>query len=123
MLLPYNQPHDVVVDLITQTGSDCLVAEAGSLPLESLAGTKVKHVIWVVSRASRHMDWSGTKKTPTVSTWHELVEQATITAELPKNDVEPANVTQVWLTKQGVPGRVTEFRQSVSPSTQPLITS
>ena len=60
------------------------------------------------------MDWSNVRSSVSVSTWHGLVESSDTTAELPKNVVEPGNLTQIWLTKQGVPGKVIEFTQGVS---------
>ncbi|KAF2157407.1 hypothetical protein K461DRAFT_284034 [Myriangium duriaei CBS 260.36] len=111
VLLPYNQPHETVVDLIKRTGADCLVAEAGSLPLDMLTSSKVKSIIWVVPKASRHMDWTDVKGPAALSTWHDLIVESDATAELPKNDVEPGSLTQIWLTQQGVPGKIVEFTQ------------
>ncbi|PSK36594.1 hypothetical protein B9Z65_1777 [Elsinoe australis] len=111
VLLPYNQPHGVIVDLIEKIGSDCLVAAAGSLPLDLLEKSKINHVTWVVEKTSRHMDWTAGKSSASLSVWHELVAQSSVSSELPKDDTKPGNLTQIWMTKQGTPGKITEFTQ------------
>ncbi|KAF4556571.1 Hypothetical protein D9617_1g084490 [Elsinoe fawcettii] len=111
VLIPFNQPHDVVVDLIHRTGSDSLVAAAGSLPLELLDKSKIKNVTWVVEKASRQVDWTAGKTGAKVAVWHDLVSKSSATSDLPKDDIKPGNVTQIWMTKQGQPGKITEFTQ------------
>ncbi|GAM83891.1 hypothetical protein ANO11243_018810 [Dothideomycetidae sp. 11243] len=111
VLLPYNQPHQVIVSLLEETGADCLVAEAGSLPLDLLSKSKINAFVWVVAQSSRHMDWTGEKSAAKIATWHDLVERTNVSDDLPKNDIMPGNLTQIWMTKQGVPGKIVEFTQ------------
>ncbi|KAG8627755.1 hypothetical protein KVT40_003628 [Elsinoe batatas] len=111
VLIPYNQPHDIVVDLIQKTGSDNLVAAAGSLPLELLSKLTINNVTWVVEKTSRHMDWTAGKSGNKVSVWHDIATQSNATSELPSDDAKPGNLTQIWMTKQGKPGKITEFTQ------------
>jgi len=119
--VPYNQPHSVVIKLLQELGVTSLVANAGSLPLSDLCKSvsNLGQIVWVVEKTSRHMDWSGTPEEAAgrvaVSVWHDLVqENQSANAELPANEgVEPGNVSQVWLIKQGVLGKVVEFTQKV----------
>ena len=120
--MPYNQPHSVVIKLLQELGVTSLIANAGSLPLSDLCKSvpKLGQIVWVVEKTSRHMDWSGTPEEAagrvTVSVWHGLVQDnQSASAELPSREgVEPGNVSQVWLTRQGVLGEVVEFTQKVS---------
>ncbi len=127
VLLPYNQPHAIVMDLLRQTNADALVAQAGSLPLEELsrAAGGLKQVIWVVENTSRHVGWSdvpnsiGTKIG--VSTWHELVEQQRSSpAELPADGSgrKPGNLVAVWQSRSGADAEIVEFTQAASASDQ-----
>ncbi|PNS21161.1 hypothetical protein CAC42_3499 [Sphaceloma murrayae] len=112
VLLPYNQPHDVIVELIRKVGADAVVAAAGSLPLESLKQSNINNVTWVVEKSSRQMDWTAGQTDAKLSVWHETVAESSASSELPANgDVKPGTVTQVWMTKQGIPGKITEFTQ------------
>jgi hypothetical protein len=77
--LPYGLPQDKANNLLHQLKADYLIAEAGSLSLESLKATNktIKNIIWVAKAGSEHMDWShGAPTGFSVNSWHDLVETA-----------------------------------------------
>ena len=80
ILIPYNQPHTTLVELLIRTGADALVAEAGSIPLADITrgASGLRQIIWTVEKTSRHMDWSevpeGIGGKFEVAVWHELVQ-------------------------------------------------
>lgn len=102
-----------------QTEVECLIANAGSLPLDALHEglPGLKQIIWVVERTSQHMDWAGTPDGAqgrlTVSVWHDLVaENKEVGPDMPIDNHEPGNLVQIWPSKTG-PAEVTEFTQKV----------
>ncbi|KAK4888434.1 hypothetical protein LTR27_012657 [Elasticomyces elasticus] len=106
ILLPYNQPHAKVYDLINSTGADGLICAAGNLPLDGLAKScpKLDALTWVVESTSRHMDWNGSpgaaSGTLKVSVWHDVVasKMSTASPDLPTNEEgeAPADLISVW---------------------------
>ena len=93
ILIPYNQPHPTLIDLLNQTGADSLIAEAGSVPLADVSAgvAGLRQVIWTVEKTSRHMDWNevpeGIGGKIDVSVWHQLIQdQKNASAELPSDD-------------------------------------
>ena len=113
VLLPFNQPHDVVIGLIKSTEADCIVAEAGSLPLALLSSLKVKTIILVATPNSQHMDWTSKEGSVSVVTWHDLVAKANTSTELPSGETKLGTVTEIWMKEQGTTSKVTEFTQGV----------
>lgn len=123
VLIPYNQPQEVVIQLLQQTNADSLIANAGSLSLVDLCQnvTNLRSITWVVEKTSRHMDWTGVpdgaRDKVTVAVWHNLIEENLAKARsdlLENGDITSETITQIWLKKQGVPGDVVEFSQQVS---------
>ncbi|KAK5116183.1 hypothetical protein LTR62_008509 [Meristemomyces frigidus] len=119
VLLPYNQPHVKVYELINSTGADALICAAGNLPLDDAAEAckNLKLLTWVVEKTSRHMDWNGVPDSADdhlkVSVWHDVVaeQKGTGATDLPTNDQCPplAPIISVW--------------QPVDPDIQPTITT
>lgn len=112
-MLPYNQAHADVVSQLKSTRADCLIAEAGALPLAECADT-IKQVVWVVEQTSRHMDWTEVPEDVggkiEVSVWHELVKDAQNGTDLP-TDLKSGNiVTLSWQAKSSS-YEVVEFTQ------------
>jgi len=121
ILIPYNQPHQTLVELLNQTKADSLIAEAGSLPLadvgKSVSG--LRQVIWTVEKTSRHMDWNevpeGIGGKIDVSVWHQLVQdQKNTAASLPSDTDKAPGVVFLWQETVGKPAEVVEFTQNVS---------
>lgn len=122
ILLPYNQSHDAVIAQLAATKADALIAQAGSLPLETVGKQYkgLKSVVWVVEKTSRHVDWTEVPKEVgggmEVGMWHQLVSDYPSTSavtlpELKSNEV-PGVVT-VWLDKLGATPSIVEFSQGV----------
>ncbi|OAP64736.1 hypothetical protein AYL99_00708 [Fonsecaea erecta] len=78
ILLPYGLPPDKLSSLLSKVSADHLIAEAGTLDLESLSSTakSIKNIIWVTRPENRHMDWEDDSPAGfAVSSWQELVQK------------------------------------------------
>jgi hypothetical protein len=120
ILIPYNQPHQTLIELLAQTGADTLIAEAGSVPLAdvSQAVSGLRSIVWTVEKTSRHMDWSevpeGIGGKVDVAVWHELVqEHKNGAASLPSTSEKPPGVVFLWQEATGKPAEIVEFTQQV----------
>ncbi|KAF2191833.1 hypothetical protein K469DRAFT_556422 [Zopfia rhizophila CBS 207.26] len=131
VLIPYNQPHQTLIELLIRTGADSLVAEAGSLPLADVSkgASSIRQVIWTVEKTSRHMDWNevpeGIGGKVDVSVWHELVQdQKNGKVELPQDSGKPANLVFLWQEGVGKSAEIVEFsQQNISAATGALISA
>ena len=123
ILVPFNQPYEVVIDLLKRTKAEHLVAQAGSLPLGDLTADvkSLKNVTWVVEPTSRHMDWhevpSEIGGEVEVSVWHELVEEQAEKHDstLPTSH-QPGNIVTIWQHPDLSEPDIVEFTQSVCNS-------
>lgn len=121
ILIPYNQSHPMLIQLLSQIEADALVAEAGAVPLEQIAqkAAGVRQVIWSVEKTSRHMDWNevpeGIGGNIDVSVWHELVRDHKGNAALPELDdkITPPGVVFLWQDGTNEPADIVEFSQLV----------
>jgi acyl-CoA synthetase (AMP-forming)/AMP-acid ligase II len=120
ILIPYNQPHRTLVELLVQTRADALIAQAGSVPLAEISkgASALRSIIWTVEKTSRHMDWSevpeGIGGTTDVAVWHELVqEHRNGAAALPSTPGKPPGVVFLWQEAVGKPAEIVEFTQQV----------
>jgi acyl-CoA synthetase (AMP-forming)/AMP-acid ligase II len=123
ILIPYNQPHETLIELLIRTGADSLVAQAGSVPLEAVNNgvSDLRQVIWTVEKTSRHMDWNevpeGIGGKLDVSVWHQLVQdQRSPDLQLPSTTVTPPNVVFLWQHGIRKSADIVEFSQHVSTS-------
>ncbi|KAH3965833.1 hypothetical protein HBH92_128500 [Parastagonospora nodorum] len=131
ILIPYNQPHPALVDLLVQTGADALIAEAGSVPLADViqGAPGLRQIIWTVEKTSRHMDWSevpeGIGGKIDVSVWHELVQdQQNGSVALPSNSDKVPGVVFLWQETVGKPAEIVEFtQQNLAAAVGSLITA
>ncbi|KAJ4311814.1 hypothetical protein N0V94_007756 [Neodidymelliopsis sp. IMI 364377] len=131
ILIPYNQPHPALVDLLQQTGADSLIAQAGSVPLADVTQSvpALRQIVWTVEKTSRHMDWSevpeGIGGKVDVSVWHELVQDAKQTDDgLPSDTAKAPSVVFLWQEAVGKPAEVVEFtQQNIAAAVGSLITS
>jgi len=123
ILIPFNQPHDVVISLLKEAQADVLVGQAGSLPFEDVvkSGVSLRQVIWVVEKTSRHVDWTEVPadvggKTE-VSVWHDVAQDhgngtPSLPSETPGGKL--SGIVSVWQSKAGDKNaEVTEFTQQV----------
>ena len=120
VLIPYNQPHNKLVELLVQTKADALIAEAGSVPLSDVirGASGLRQIIWTVEKTSRHMDWSevpeGIGGKIDVSVWHELVQDSQGAAPvLPTGNEKAPSVVFLWQEGVGKPAEIVEFTQQV----------
>lgn len=131
ILIPYNQPHQTLIELLSKTGADSLVAEAGSVPLADVAqaASGLRQVIWTVEKTSRHMDWNevpeGIGGKTDVSVWHQLVQdQKHGNAALPQDAGKAPNVVFLWQEAVGKPVEIVEFtQQNLAAGTAALISA
>ena len=123
VLIPYNQPHNKVVEQLAATKADALVAQAGSLPLEEVgvAYKGLKQVIWVVEKTSRHVDWTEVPRDVgggmDVGMWHQIVQDSSDASIGSLPDIksnELPNVVTIWLGKTDSTPQIVEFTQKVS---------
>ncbi|KAI9832090.1 MAG: hypothetical protein M1826_002419 [Phylliscum demangeonii] len=122
VLLPYRQSHDALKEWLVRTEVDVLIAAAGTVPLAEVAeaAPRLKHVIWVVQAASRHLEWSevpeGIGGRIGVSVWHEIIEEkkAGADANLPSSQGNgvPPGVVAVWQKKEDDPGEIITYTQA-----------
>ncbi|KAF2022736.1 hypothetical protein EK21DRAFT_82540 [Setomelanomma holmii] len=131
ILIPYNQPHPTLVELLVRTGADALIAEAGSVPLADViqGASGLRQIVWTVEKTSRHMDWSevpeGIGGKIDVSVWHELVqEQQSGAVALPTNTDKAPGVVFLWQEAVGKPADIVEFtQQNLAAAIGSLITA
>ncbi|KAF2113880.1 hypothetical protein BDV96DRAFT_578457 [Lophiotrema nucula] len=131
ILIPYNQPHQTIIELLIRTGADSLIAEAGSLPLADVSKgvSGLRSVIWTVEKTSRHMDWNevpeGIGGNIDVSVWHQLVQdQRNGKIELPESKEKAPSVVFLWQEKPGKAAEIVEFtQQNLSAATGALISA
>jgi acyl-CoA synthetase (AMP-forming)/AMP-acid ligase II len=121
ILIPYNQPHQTLIDLLNETKADALIAQAGSVPLAEVTqgAAGLRSIIWTVDVLNRHMDWSevpeGIGGKIDVAVWHELVaENKNPATTLPSTAGKPPNVVFLWQEAVGKPAEIVEFTQQVS---------
>lgn len=131
ILIPYNQSHPTLIELLNKTGADALIAEAGSVPLADVIQnvSSLRQVIWTVEKTSRHMDWNevpeGIGGKIDVSVWHQLVQDQKIGAvELPQEAGKAPNVVFLWQEGMGKSVEIVEFtQQNLSAATGALISA
>ncbi|KAF3032381.1 hypothetical protein E8E12_002618 [Didymella heteroderae] len=131
ILIPYNQPHPTLVELLQATGADALVAQAGSVPLADVTRSVpgLRQIVWTVEKTSRHMDWSdvpeGIGGKVDVSVWHELVQDSKHTEDvLPSDGRKAPGVVFLWQEAVGKPAEIVEFtQQNIAAAVGSLITS
>ncbi|KAF1925047.1 uncharacterized protein M421DRAFT_71067 [Didymella exigua CBS 183.55] len=131
ILIPYNQPHATLTELLHAARADSLVAQAGSVPLADVTRSvpSLRHVVWTVEKTSRHMGWSdvpeGIGGKLDVSVWHELVQDSRHSdAVLPSDGAKAPGVVFLWQEAVGKPAEMVEFtQQNIAAAVGSLITS
>ncbi|KAB8360743.1 hypothetical protein FH972_024478 [Carpinus fangiana] len=112
VLIPFNQPDDVAMQLLKLSQADFLVSAAGSIPAQRLKQKcpNIVETISVVEKTSRHMDWDQEG----ASTWHEIVDQAssTVTSDLPTvENAELKDIVTIWQNDTPNSGEIVSFTQ------------
>ena len=124
ILVPFDYPVQVIGSIVRNTNTDCIIAAAGSLPLDGLLQLYpgLKHVIWVAERSSRHMDWNevpeGVGGKVEIIVWHEIVEEKRSSAltELPSTSSESPSPNIITVSVSAIDPEkheVVEFTQKV----------
>ena len=124
ILVPFDYPVHVIASIVKNTNTDCIIAAAGSLPLDGLLQLypRLKHVIWVAERSSRHMDWNevpeGVGGKVEIIVWHEIVEEKrnSAHAELPTTSPESLSPNVITVSVSAADPEkheVVEFTQKV----------
>ena len=120
VLIPYDQPQEVILRLINMANADFMIATAGSLPLAEIRQQclGLGEVMWVVEKTSRNVDWS--EPSQGASTWHEAVEEpsksGSVSSALPesKPDDKVPDVITIWQNDTPASGEIVAFTQQVS---------
>lgn len=130
-MVPYNQPHGAVFEQLKSTGAECLIGEAGALPLADVtkSAPSIKQAIWVVEQTSRHMDWTEVPEDVggkiDVLAWHEIVKDASNgnASELP-SEGKPGNVVILsWQAKANNYEATTFTQQNLVAAVGALLTA
>lgn len=119
ILMPYDQPAHVVVEMLKASGADTLITAVGNLPFDAVTKEYVglRNLIWVVDDGNKHLDWdeipTGSGGAINVSTWQEVVEEhSSVSSELPPFDkTTPNNVLSFWFPENNEPGELIEYTQ------------
>ena len=112
MLVPYDQPPEIIMKLLPMANADFLIASAGVLSLTDVKKEcpNIREFIWVVEKTSREMDWNEEG----ASVWHELVEQqSSKTIDLPESSPfsPPPELITIWLNDSPSSGEIVAFTQ------------
>lgn len=93
-LIPFGDANASVSELLAKSDATILIAEAGSIELDSVfsASLNIKNVVWVAKGGSKHIDWNealedvgnGVK----ISTWANIVDESSASSEVPAHDQE-----------------------------------
>jgi hypothetical protein len=120
VLIPYNQPHPTLIELLNRANVDSLISEAGAIPLDEVSKgvSGLRNVIWTVEQTSRHMDWNevpeGIGGKMDVSVWHQLVQdEKNGNSTLPQDAGKAPNVVFLWQEAPGKSAEIVEFTQQV----------
>ncbi|KAI6359764.1 hypothetical protein MCOR25_006937 [Pyricularia grisea] len=111
IILPIDQPEDVVISMLRRSAADTVIALPGAFPFDLVVKNypSLRNVIWVVDEGNRHLDWNEVPKgmggSVNVATWHDLIAEAPQDAgkELPpaEGQKDPRDVTVFWQNKAG----------------------
>ena len=123
--MPFDNTVEIVAEIFKETNVDCMVAAAGSLPLERLLHIYpgLKHVIWVAEPSSRHMEWNevpeGVGGKAEINVWHEVVEEKRNSAstEIPSSVPEAVLPKVATISVSSGHREIVEFTQAVSQVT------
>lgn len=107
-----------------RTQADVLVAAAGTIPLNDLlkAYSGLKQIVWVVERASRHLDWNEVPReigdSANLTAWHDIVDNKDkpSLSDLPEinpNAILPGIIVAHRSSASAEASEIVEFTQKV----------
>lgn len=121
ILLPFDQPADVVISMLQRSGADTVVTTPGAFPFDDAVKSYpgLRQLIWVVDEGNKHLDWNEVPKgmggSVNVSTWQDILNDNPVTAgtELPEADpkTETQDVIIFWQSKPGTLEEMVRFTQ------------
>ncbi|KAI1635286.1 hypothetical protein F4809DRAFT_614592 [Biscogniauxia mediterranea] len=119
ILLPFDEPEDVVISMLQRSNADTVVTAPGAFPFDSVVKSypALRQLIWVVDEGSKHMDWNEIPKgmggSINVSTWQDILHDNPVTAgtELPAadNNSEVKDVIVFWQSEPGTLEEMVRF--------------
>jgi hypothetical protein len=119
ILLPFDQPDDVVLSMLRRAAADTVITIPGSFPFDTVVKNypSLRQLVWVVDQGSNHLDWNEVPKgmggSVNVATWHDIINEAPDDAgnELPplEGQKEARDVTIFWQSKPGTLEEMVRF--------------
>lgn len=115
--MPYNQPVEVVVDMLKMSKADTIITATGVIPFDALTKdyTGLRNIIWVTDGGNSFMDWDEAPEdfegSINISTFQEVVKKqlAITSAQLPPSETSPKNVLSFWVPEKGEAGELVEY--------------
>jgi len=126
-LVPLSQDSAETTKLLSSTGYDTLIVEAGSISLDSLlfSNMSLRQIIWVARGGAKGTDWtqappdiSGQRDKLDITVWHDIVTKDTSATSdvLPLDkDTTPSSIFTLWPAKSGN-HELVEYTHAVSLS-------
>ncbi|XXH00548.1 hypothetical protein Hte_006896 [Hypoxylon texense] len=121
ILLPFDQPEDVVISMLQTSGADTVVTAPGAFPFDYAVKSypALRQLIWVVDEGNKHLDWNEVPKgiggRVNVSTWQDILNDNPQSAgvELPEADPksEIQDVIFFWQSKPNALEEMVRFTQ------------
>lgn len=124
MLIFQKESSRNLAQILHRTQADVLVAAAGTIPLNDLlkAYSRLKQIVWVVERASRHLDWNEVPRefgdSTNITAWHDIVhnKDKPFSSDLPEinpNVILPNVVVAHRSSGDTETSEIVEFTQKV----------
>lgn len=111
ILIPFDQPDEILISMLRRAAVDTVIALPGSFPFDLIVKNypSLRQVVWVVDEGNRHMDWNevpvGMGGKINVATWQDIVQDSPADAgtDLPPTEgqSEPRDITVFWPSKAG----------------------
>ena len=106
------------MQVLRDTKADLLIALAGTVPQDIQAShSGLKHIIWIVERTSRQVDWLSEPGAENASEWHKLIDEQKerTSASVPEiiPELVPPGIATVWQKKKADDYEIVEFSQKV----------
>ncbi|KAI5867253.1 hypothetical protein GGS23DRAFT_592586 [Durotheca rogersii] len=121
ILLPFDQPEDVIISMLRASDADTVVTAPGAFPFDNVVKSypALRQLIWVVDEGNKHLDWNevpkGTGGSVNVSTWQDVLDNSPVGVGIDVPEVDPQttspDVITFWQSKPGNLEEVVQFSQ------------
>ncbi|KAI1762712.1 hypothetical protein GGR53DRAFT_500486 [Hypoxylon sp. FL1150] len=121
ILLPFDQPEDVIISMLQRSGADTVVTAPGAFPFDNAVKSypALRQLIWVVDDGNKHLDWNEVPKgiggSVNVSTWQDIINDSPQDAGVELPEVDPKSKIQdviiFWQSKPGTLEEMVQFTQ------------